>query len=169
MSKLSCQCDKQIPTHAVHGHDKRCPLLILRVDPIDLGSVSKCLGHVRQTSSTRRPVELQTRAVLFGLVENHLLTGWRGRQRGRHGWRLGSVWRTKGIKRWRSVSRWSCRGACLWDFSCVYFTCFCQAVTGGGGGQHLPAPISAVLDAAVCTFYCGRNVHITYCATRIYR
>lgn len=33
-------------------------------------------------------------------------------------------------------------------------TCICQAISGGGGGQHLPAPISAVLDAAVCTFYC---------------
>jgi len=37
---------------------------------------------------------------------------------------------------------------------CLYLTCIRQAVVGGGGGQHLPAPISAVLDAAVCTFYC---------------
>lgn len=36
----------------------------------------------------------------------------------------------------------------------VRLTCICQAVIGGGGGQHLPAPISTVLDAAVCTFYC---------------
>lgn len=37
---------------------------------------------------------------------------------------------------------------------CLCLTCICQAVIGGGVGQHLPAPISTVLDAAVCTFYC---------------
>lgn len=37
---------------------------------------------------------------------------------------------------------------------CVYITCICQAVSGGSGGQHLPAPISTVLDPTVCTSYC---------------
>lgn len=33
-------------------------------------------------------------------------------------------------------------------------TCFCQAVIGLGVGQHFPASVSTVLDAAVCTFHC---------------
>lgn len=42
---------------------------------------------------------------------------------------------------------------------CLCPTCICQAVIGGGVGQHLPAPISAVLDAAVCTFYCKTSLN----------
>lgn len=38
-------------------------------------------------------------------------------------------------------------------------TCICQAVIGRGVGQHLPAPISAVLDAAVCTLYCKTSLN----------
>lgn len=71
--------------HPLHRHYKRRPLVVLCVDPVDLGSMGQCLCHVRQAAGTWGPVELQTRAVLFGLVENHLLTGWRRRQCGRHG------------------------------------------------------------------------------------
>lgn len=81
--------------HPLHRHYQRRPLVILRVDPVDLSSMGQCLCHVRQAASTRGPVQLQTWAVLFGLIENHLLTGWRRRQCGRHshGRRLSSLWK----------------------------------------------------------------------------
>lgn len=37
-------------------------------------------------------------------------------------------------------------------------TCICKAVIGRRVGQLLPAPISAVLDATVGTFYCKTSV-----------
>lgn len=88
-------------SHPLHRHDERRPLVVLRVDPVDLGSVGQCLGHVRQAAGTRGPVELQTWAVLLRLIENHFLTGWRRRQCGRHGHgrRLSSFWIMEG-KRW---------------------------------------------------------------------
>lgn len=44
--------------------------------------------------------------------------------------------------------------------ACKHFclTCICKAVIGRRVGQPLPAPISAVLDATVGTFYCKTSV-----------
>ena len=91
----SVMCSDANPLHC---HDERRPLVVLRVDPVDLSSVGQCLRHVRQAAGTWGPVELKTLAVLFGLVENHLLTGWRRRQCGGHGhgWSLSSLWKMGG-------------------------------------------------------------------------
>ena len=86
-----------IRAHPLHRHHERRPLVLLRVDPVDLCSVSQRFSHVGQAASKRGPVELQTRAVLFGLIEEPLLAGWGRRQRSRHGhgWRLVSFWTRK--------------------------------------------------------------------------
>lgn len=138
-----------ICAHPLHGHHEGCPLVILCIDPVDLCSMGQRFCHVWQAASKWGPVELQTRAVLFGLIEHPLLTGWRRRQCGRHGhrWRLISFWKTK-VERFLSLTTEV--QIPIWLFS----TCFRKVVISGNIGQDLSAPVRAVLDSAVCTLYC---------------
>lgn len=145
--------------HPLHRHDERRPLVILRVDPVDLCPVGQCLRHVRQAASARGPVELQTWTVLLGLVEDHVLARRRRRQSGRHGnWRRLGCLCENTFQTMSSVVRRnirSCNSMC-WNLS-LCLTCIGDTIARGSVGQLLPAAVGAVLDAAVCTFYCESN------------
>lgn len=84
---------REVHTDPLHRHDERRPLFLLCVDPVHLSSMCQSFRHVSEVAGASSPVELQTRAVLFGFVENHVLTGLLRRNRRRYGRRLGCFWR----------------------------------------------------------------------------